>query len=102
MWLLKGLHQGLVALHTLFKNLFVLVVDVCMAYHSCSTLIRLLSVGNGLKTCITSVDIGKALVTIFPVQQIHSSVKTSWQIDRGHIKVPQNKCRYTKYVDDKK
>ena len=36
-------------------------------------LICLLSVGNSFKTCITSVDIGKAFN----------------QIDRGHIKVPQ-------------
>jgi len=30
-----------------------------------------LSVGNSLKTCILFVDLGKALVTHFPVEQIH-------------------------------
>jgi len=49
-----------------------------------------LSVGNSLKTCIISVDLGKALVTLFPAQEIRSNFKLSLQIYRGHIKVPQN------------
>jgi len=50
------------------------------------------------------VDLGKALVTLFLVQQIHSNCKASCQIDRGDIQVPQNiiKFFYTKYVGDKK
>jgi len=40
---------------------------------SCGTLICLLSIGNLFKTCIISVDLGKTLVTFFPVQQIHSN-----------------------------
>jgi len=37
------------------------------------------------------VDLRKALVKLFPVQQIHFNFKPSCQIDREHIKVPQNK-----------
>ena len=37
----------------------------------------------------------KALVTLSPVQQIHSNNNPSCQIDRGHIKVPHNKFWYT-------
>jgi len=44
--------------------------------------ICLLSVGNSFKTCITSVGHGKALQLF---------LCSSCQIDRGHIKVPQNK-----------
>jgi len=39
---------------------------------------------------------------LFPVQQMNSNFKPSCQIDRGHIKVPQNKCLYTYYVGYKK
>jgi len=51
-------------------------------------LVCLLLIGNLFKTCIISVDLGKALVMLVPVQQIRSI--PSCQIDRGHIKVPQN------------
>ena len=71
---------------------------------SCCTVIFLLSVGNSLKPFITctSVNLRKALVTRFPVQQMHSNFKPSRQIDTRHIKVPQNKFKLTKYVGNKK
>jgi len=69
---------------------------------SCGTVIFLLLVSNSIKTCIISVDLGKTLVTLFSVQQIHSNFKPSCKIDRGHIKVPQNKFKYTKYVGNTK
>jgi len=44
------------------------------------------------KTPVFLVDLGKALVTLFTVQQIPSNLKSSsCLIDRGHIKVPLNK-----------
>jgi len=43
-----------------------------------------------------------ALVALFPVQQEHSNFKLCCQINRGHIRVPENKFWYTKYVGDKK
>ena len=52
---------------------------------SCGTLICLSLVGNSFKTCIISIDLGKALVMLFPVQQIHSNFKPSCQIDRDII-----------------
>jgi len=59
----------------------------------------LLSLCYNLKSCIISVDLEKALATLFPVQQTHFNLKPSCQIDRGiDIKVPQNKFWYTKYV----
>jgi len=60
---------------------------------SCGTVIFLLSVGNSFKTSITSVNLRKALVTLFPVQQMHSNFKRSCQIDTRPIKVPQNKFK---------
>ena len=73
------------------KTCFIRVVDVCMAYQSCGTLICHLSVGNSLKTHITCiyVDLGEALVTFFTVHLMHSHFKQSCQIDWGQIKVPQ-------------
>jgi len=38
----------------------------------------------------------------FSVQQMHSNFKPSCQIDTRHIRVPQNKFKYTKYVGNKK
>ena len=66
---------------------------MCVGYSSLTrgTLICLLSVGNSFKTCIISVGFGKALEMSFPAQQIHSNFKHSFQIKRGHIKVPKNK-----------
>jgi len=69
---------------------------------SCGTLICLLSVVNAFKTCIIYVDLEKALVTFFPVQQINSNFKQSCQIDRGHFKVPQKMFWYSKYVGNNK
>ena len=71
---------------------------------NCGTFISLFSVGNSFKTLLgISVDLRIALVMLFPVQQIHSNFKPSCQIDKGYIKVPQNKfLYYTKYVGNKK
>jgi len=44
-----------------FENLFFLVDAIWHSSLSCGTLICLLSVGNSFKTCIISVDLGKAL-----------------------------------------
>jgi len=62
------------------------------------TLISVPLVGKSFKTCNVWVDLEK----IHTVQQIHSNFKQSCQIDRGHIKVSQNKFWYTKYVGNKK
>ena len=74
----------------IIRNPFLLLTCVGHSSQSCGTLICFLSVGNSLKTCIISVDLGKALVTLFPVQQVHSNFKLSCQIDKGHIKVQSN------------
>jgi len=55
--------------------------------------------------CIICVDHGKALPVVtlkFPVQPVHCNFKYSCQINRDHIKVPQNIFSYTAYVDNKK
>ena len=65
---------------TIFKNMFFSFVDM----QSYGTLMGLILVGNSFRTCIISVDLGKALVMLFTVQQIHSNFKLSCQIDRGH------------------
>jgi len=71
---------------------------------SCGTLICLLSLGNSFKTCTISVDLGKAIVTLFLVQQIHFNFKPSCQIDRKYIKAPQKRSdiQCTKDVGNKK
>jgi len=53
------------------------------------------------RTTLVYVDLGNALVTLFPDQQIHFNFKPSSEIDRGHIKAPQNKVGYIKHVDSK-
>jgi len=72
-----------------FSKTRIFLLPTCVGHSSlsCETLICLLSVGNSLKTCVISVDIEKTLVTLFPVQQIHSHFKPSCNLDRGHIKV---------------
>ena len=52
-------------------HFFLLSTSKGIAVLSCFTLIWLLSVGNSCKTCIISVDLGEALVTLLPVQQMH-------------------------------
>jgi len=85
---------------TCFFLLLMCVGHICGV--SCGTLICLLSVGNSFKTCIISVDFEKALATLFPVQQIHFNFTLSCQFNRGHIREPQNKFWYTKYIGNKK
>jgi len=55
------------------KTCFFLLTCVGHSSLSCGTLKGLLLVGSLLKTCIISVDFRKALVTLFPVQQIHTN-----------------------------
>jgi len=77
--------------YTLFEKLFILL-STCIGHSIlfCGTSLCLLSVGSSFKTYIISDDTGKTLVTLFAVQQINSDVKPNCQIDRGHIRVPQN------------
>jgi len=68
---------------------FLLSTGVGHSTLPCGTLICILSVCNSLKTCIIYVYHGKALVTLFPVQQIRFKYIPSCEIDRGYIKAPQ-------------
>ena len=72
-----------------FSKTRIFLLSTCVGHSSlsCETLICLLSVGNSLKTCVLSVDIEKTLVTLFPVQQIHSHFKPSCKLDRGYHKI---------------
>jgi len=68
-----------------WKTCFLMLLT-CVGHSSlsCGTLIYLLSVGNSFKTCIIYVDLGKTLVKLFPVSQVHSNFKLSCQINREH------------------
>jgi len=85
---LKGLHRGLAGRLAHIKRKFsktcFFLLSTCVGDNSISCDTFLLSVGNSLKTCIISVDLGKALLRAYNVYSVHSKFKPSCQIDRGH------------------
>jgi len=58
-----------------FSKTCFFLLSTCVGRNNlfCGTFTCLLSVGNSFKTCIISVYLGKALETLFSVQQIHSN-----------------------------
>jgi len=86
-------------INTLKKNIFknlVFLFSTCVWHRSisCGTLICFVSVGNSFKTCIISVDLGKAFKRLSLFHR-YIPIKPSCHIDKRHIMVPQNKFQYT-------